>query len=97
MVVTGSSGGLGIAIVSALKAKGCRVVCVDIVQSKTKGVGDDRTLYIQADLTDVKQVNTLPKTIKSSFNGASATIVISNAGVMIGGKVLDFEEGQFER
>jgi 3-oxoacyl-ACP reductase-like protein len=97
-VVTGSSGGLGIAIVSALKAKGCRVVCIDIVQSKnTKVVDDDRTLYIQADLTDIKQVNALPGMIKSTFDRGSATIVISNAGVMIGRKVLDFEEGQFER
>jgi all-trans-retinol dehydrogenase (NAD+) len=99
VVVTGSSGGLGKAIVSALHAKGCRVVCVDIVQDKNSATykDDDRILHMTADVTDAKQVKEIPYKIQAKFDGRDATIVISNAGVMVGRKVLDFEEGQFER
>lgn len=98
-VVTGSSGGLGKAIVAALLAKGCRVVCIDIEPDKSKAAYSDeeRIVHIVADVADSKSVNEIPGKIEAKFNGRSATIVISNAGVMVGRKVLDFEEGQFER
>jgi hypothetical protein len=97
-VVTGSSGGLGVAVVSELKTRGCRVAAVDIVdQLPSSDVEDDsKYFYIQADVSRREEVYALPAAIRARF-GQDATIVISNAGIMIGKLVLDFEEDEFER
>jgi hypothetical protein len=94
-VVTGSSGGLGSAIVNALLQNGCKVVAVDIAEREGNLEGSDY-LFIKADVSKMDEFSTLPAKIKEKF-GRDASIVISNAGVMIGRRVLDFERDQFER
>lgn len=93
-IVTGSSGGLGDAIVSDLRERGCRIAAVDIKQSVKDSNGG--VLYLQEDIADAKAVQSLKDKIENHFD-RSVTIVISNAGIMVGKKVLDFDEGEFEQ
>lgn len=94
-LVTGSSGGLGSAIVLELKRKGCRVVAVDLAEESDLE-SDPSYMYIKADVSSIDQIKKLPGKIKDRY-GQEATIIISNAGIMIGHRILDFEDGQFEQ
>lgn len=94
-IVTGSNGGLGKAIVSQLQAKGCRIVCVDVNQDDSTNETQE-ILHIVADVGNADQIRKIPTQIRAKY-GRDATILISNAGVMVGKKILDFEDGQFER
>ena len=98
-VVTGSSGGLGSAIVAELRGKGCRVVGVDLAAPTAQNdsaAGDELHIYLQADVSRSADIMALPEKIRSRL-GCDATILISNAGIMVGKRVLDFDDGQFDK
>ena len=72
------------------------MVGVDLADEASVNDQDSQYLYIKADVSKPDEMNKLPSKVKERF-GQDVTLVISNAGLMIGQKVLDFEDGQFEK
>lgn len=99
VIVTGSSSGLGHELVKQLLVVGCgSVVCVDLnkrVQDTTNFSAKTRIIELQGDVGSQSDVKRMVTEIRKEVG--HPTILISNAGAMVGKKVLDLNEGQFER
>lgn len=87
VVLTGAAGGMGRAITKALLDSGRRVVLVDrdaeALQQLAATVGD-RVFPIQLDVSDSRDVDSLPEAIPAHFKPVE--ILINNAGHDIGGR-----------
>jgi len=83
-VVTGSGGGMGLALAQAILKAGGQVVMID-VKPKPDGIADSpRCIYAQGDLTDAKFVS---NTIDSAFKKFGRIDYLANvAGVLWFGK-----------
>ncbi len=91
VVITGSTGAIGLATYKLFKSYGAEVVLLDInkkqildMQSK---VGD---LCIQCDVTSKKSVERAFKKISKTYGGID--ILISNAGTAIGGSIGEVDD-----
>ena len=79
-LVTGAAGGIGTAIVDALRAQGARVAVADRYLG-----GMDAEAYLPGDLLDAKYCDALPQRAAETLGGLD--IVINNAGVITRGPV----------
>jgi 2-keto-3-deoxy-L-fuconate dehydrogenase len=88
-LVTGAAGGIGGAIVKALRAQGAQVAAADRV---TDGVEADA--HLPGDLLDPVYADGLPR---AAFNALGRLdIVINNAGVITRGKVTDTSDADWD-
>jgi NAD(P)-dependent dehydrogenase (short-subunit alcohol dehydrogenase family) len=79
-LLTGASGGIGRAIVRDLIARGWSVLAADVVSSADFDAPPGRVRYVQADVTDVRQMNAA---VESAEELGSLVACIANAGVAI--------------
>lgn len=96
-VVTGGRGGLGTALVGALLKAGCgKVVSVDCSDTKVlAGSTRGHVTQLTCDVSRAESVQRTADHIRAHIG--APTILISNAGVMVGKRVLDLDEGDFEQ
>lgn len=91
-LVTGAAGGLGIAICEALAAKDFKIVAVDLVgeekiKEKLKGIGGNLELAVGG--VDFAKPETILASLGSFLPNKDWTVLVNNAGVSVGGKLLD--------
>lgn len=79
VLVTGSSGGVGSAIVAHLVDRGCSVVGMDVAPPSA-GAGTDGAVFVQADVSDRERVAAAVNTAAEVVGGLDA--VVGNAGVV---------------
>lgn len=98
-VVTGGAGGIGRATVERMVAEGARVVLGDVDPDRGRAVADalgDAAAFVQTDVADVAQVETLVATAGDRFGGIDALVNV--AGVSGGlRRFLDDDLRDFER
>lgn len=82
-IVTGGSGGIGIAVGVCFAEQGARVLLVDLdeqaLQQAVKSIGSDHVSYCVADVTQTDQVENYVKTAVERYGGVD--IFINNAGI----------------
>jgi short-subunit dehydrogenase len=81
VVVTGGTGGIGAAVVSAFRGAGAQAIAVDL-----PGRGGD----VDLDVTDRTKA-------ASTIEELRPDIVVANAGIGIGGALVDLDAGHFQR
>ncbi|MER8377029.1 bifunctional aldolase/short-chain dehydrogenase [Mesorhizobium sp. M1396] len=95
-VVTGSAGGLGLAIAEALRSEGAEVALIDIAEDavarQAKRLGG---LGVACDVTDPAAVDAAIAEVAGYFGGVD--ILISNAGAAFQGRLLDVPEDTFRK
>ncbi|RJO75159.1 SDR family NAD(P)-dependent oxidoreductase [Nocardia panacis] len=97
-VVTGAAHGIGLAIASALHARGVRVVLADIeadaLAQAAAQLGEE-TLAVPTDVADPDQVNALAAATLARFGRVD--LVFNNAGTGTGGPMWDLDPEQWQR
>lgn len=88
-LVTGASGGIGGAIVRALRAGGARVAVAD---RDTSGI--EAELHLPGDLRDPAYADGLPAAAQAGLGGLD--IVVNNAGVITRGKVTETSDADWD-
>ena len=88
-LVTGANGGIGGAIVSALKAEGVTIATTDLAEDCR---GSD--FHVAGDLTDAGFCDSLPQKIYDEFG--SLDILVNNAGLMRRGPITDATDVDFQ-
>ncbi|OXM53452.1 3-oxoacyl-ACP reductase [Amycolatopsis alba] len=79
-VITGGSGGIGLASARRLASEGAKVVIGDISADAGKAAADEvGGLFVQADVTDADQVEALFQTAVDEFG--SVDVAFNNAGI----------------
>jgi NAD(P)-dependent dehydrogenase (short-subunit alcohol dehydrogenase family) len=82
-LITGGAQGIGLGIAQALRARGAKVVLVDIdgdvVQAAAVRLGFDAVLGLAADVTDAAAIRAAVDTAADRFGGVD--LVIANAGI----------------
>ena len=95
-VVTGSAGGIGLAIAEALMARGARVLGLDLAESVASASSHAAWTGVRTDVTDAAAV-------QAAIDGFLETVpridlFVSNAGIFTAGKnIADLEVETFER
>jgi 3-oxoacyl-[acyl-carrier protein] reductase len=87
-VITGGTGGLGLAITREFLAEGASVVCASRSPGDIKAVQEeypDRVRYRAADVTDPESLAAVMRSAADTFGGLD--VVVANAGVNRDGKV----------
>lgn len=88
-LVTGAAGGIGAAVVRALRAEGARVAVAD---RDTTGIGAEAQL--PGDLLDGGYADNLPKAAADALGGLD--IVVNNAGVITRGTVTETTDADWD-
>lgn len=86
-LVTGSTSGIGESIAYALASKGMDIVIngfgteeqIRAVQKECQSRGAPHVEYCSADLTDVRQIETMFSEVKENF-GKTPDVLVNNAG-----------------
>lgn len=78
--MTGGNGGIGLATISALAAKGAKVACLDITDSPAQST--DSVLYVKCDISSAESVVAAIDTVINAFGHID--ILVNNAGVSDG-------------
>ena len=87
-LVTGAAGGIGLAIVAALRAKGAVVAAAD---KDTSGIDADH--HLPGDLLNHQYTDHLPQAAADAMGGLD--IVINNAGVITRGDVTETSDADY--
>ena len=87
-LVTGAAGGIGLALVAALRAKGAVVAAAD---KDTSGIDADH--HLPGDLLDRHYTDHLPQAAADAMVGLN--IVINNAGVITRGDVTETSDADY--
>jgi len=87
--VTGSAGGIGAALVAALRARGARVAVADRDRSAVEAEA-----HLPGDLLDPAYADALPGAARAALGGLD--IVINNAGVITRGKVTESSDADWD-
>lgn len=88
-LVTGAAGGIGAAVVRALRAEGARVAVAD---RDTTGIGAEA--HLPGDLLDGGYADSLPKAAADALGGLD--IVVNNAGVITRGTVTETTDADWD-
>lgn len=88
-LVTGAAGGIGGAVVAALRARGVRVAVADRDPS-----GIEAEAHLPGDLCDPAYADGLPAAAKAALRGLD--IVVNNAGVITRGKVTESSDADWD-
>jgi NAD(P)-dependent dehydrogenase (short-subunit alcohol dehydrogenase family) len=99
-IITGGSGGIGLAAARLFTAEGAKVMLVDLNEDAlakiAHSIGEDQCAYMAADVTDAEQVKAyIAKTVER-FGGVDVTLL--NAGIE--GKIAlipDQDEADFDK
>lgn len=101
-IVTGAAQGIGLGIADGLAKEGASVVMVDInyelTQKKAeeiKGNYGNKILPFQADVTKEKEVDQMVEFTLENFG--KIDILISNAGILTAGNILDLSYEEFKK
>jgi NAD(P)-dependent dehydrogenase (short-subunit alcohol dehydrogenase family) len=97
VLVTGSSGGLGKALVQELKRKRCaKIICVDLHQADGQSDADANIIFERCDL-GAERATVEEALRRMRGKHGDVTVLISNAAIMVGKPLLELNEEQFER
>lgn len=88
-LVTGAAGGIGVAVVAALRARGARVAVADRDPSAVEAEA-----HLPGDLLDPAYADALPGAAWAALGGLD--IVINNAGVITRGKVTESSDADWD-
>ena len=88
-LVTGAAGGIGAAVVKALRAKGCSVAVADRDVS-----GVEAEAHLPGNLLEPAYADGLPAAAKAALGGLD--IVVNNAGVITRGKVDETSDADWD-
>lgn len=99
-MITGGGRGIGLAIAEALAARGAHVALVDrereLATDAAHGLGFDRAMGLQADVTDPVAIRTAVEATVQRFGGVD--VVVANAGIAPSpAPVRVMPEAEFER
>gem|GEM_PF-167436 len=96
-VITGGGNGIGLALGHALAARGGRVALADVNADRAREaaaeIGGDARAY-GCDVTDFGSLQRLAEAVVADFGGID--LVFANAGIAIGGTVLDIDPKEIE-
>jgi rhamnose utilization protein RhaD (predicted bifunctional aldolase and dehydrogenase)/NAD(P)-dependent dehydrogenase (short-subunit alcohol dehydrogenase family) len=98
VVVTGAGSGIGAATVQAFAAQGAEVALLDVDAAAAEAVAKRMgrfALPLGCDVTDADSVRQAFDAVTQRFGGID--IVVSNAGVALGGGMLDLPEAQLRK
>lgn len=94
MLLTGASGGIGLAIARALHARGATVIATarreDVLDGLKAELGD-RVETLVADLSDASEVVALPE------RAGRVDVLVANAGLPASGALVDFAPEEIDR
>jgi NAD(P)-dependent dehydrogenase (short-subunit alcohol dehydrogenase family) len=98
-LITGGGSGIGLATARLLLESGANVVIAGRTASKLQDVaaqlnGADRLKYFTADISSEGHAKTLVSHVVHAFGALN--ILINNAGVFSGGKLIEMEEDDFD-
>lgn len=88
-LVTGAAGGIGAAVVAALRARGARVAVAD-----RDPLAVEAEAHLPGDLLDPAYADALPGAARAALGGLD--IVINNAGVITRGKVTESSDADWD-
>lgn len=98
VAITGSTGGLGAAVASALVAKGANVALFDIdraaLEAQVRALGDGAFAY-EMDVRSLDSINRAMSAAVQHFGGLD--IIVANAGVDYVEPLISATPGKFER
>ena len=98
VMVTGGAGAIGRATARAFAAEGAQVAVLDVdgesVRQVAAMLGSD-VLALECDVTDTASVATAFAAVSARFGGLD--MVVSNAGVAVGGDMADLSEADLRR
>lgn len=89
--VTGANRGLGRELVTQLLERGARKVYATARDASTIDAGDDRVVALQLDVTDAESVR------RAAEAAADVTMLVNNAGIVTGARVLDVDQTDVRR
>ena len=88
-IVTGSGGGLGSAICKELLSLGFQIIAIDIIPTKQlTSLLKNRNCHCIGGV-DFSNRKSIEKSILKLFPNKDITVLINNAGISVGGKLLD--------
>src|SRR5881394_4218794 len=79
VLITGASGGIGLACARAFRDAGARVMLTDI-DEKARELTSDRVRFVKADLRDERQLKDLIETTVREFGALD--VLVNNAAVI---------------
>jgi len=98
VLVTGAGSGIGAATVRAFAAQGAEVALLDVDDAAAQAVANSIgrfALPVHCDVTDTDSVRLAFEAVVQRFGGVD--IVVSNAGVALGGGMLNMPEEQLRK
>lgn len=96
-VVTGAGSGIGLEVCRLLKARGARVVGLDLSPDVRAQAGEDSSLElaIVTDVADGDSVRAAARRIKQRFDAVD--MLVNAAGILVRGGVEDLDEEDWDR
>lgn len=95
-VVTGGCGGIGLALVEGLTAKGVRVAVLDIQDPPPSLKANAKAFYFKCDVTSLSSVAETADAVRKQLGG-DPSILINNAGVAKANSILDIPENDLRK
>lgn len=95
-VVTGGCGGIGLALVEGLTAKGVRVAVLDVAAPPPALKTNAKAVYFKCDVTSLSAVAETADAVRKTMGG-DPSILINNAGVAKSNSILDIAETDLRR
>lgn len=95
-VVTGGCGGIGLALVDGLTAKGVRVAVLDLQDPPPAIESNSKAFFFKCDVTSLDAVAETAGAVRKQMGG-DPSILINNAGVAKANTILDVPESGLRR